>query len=102
MQCTIKDECSRELAAQINAVDEVPAENVRPPKYQIWFKDPTTLTLAYGPPKVGASNLFTASGIKDHLLNEISLSFRAVTARLLKKLAAAPLGPSILTLLKEK
>jgi hypothetical protein len=102
VQCTIKDECSRAAAAQINAIDEAPAENVWPPQYQIWFKNHATLTLAYGRLKVGASNLLTASWIKDHLLNEISLSVWAVTVRLLKKLAAAPLGPSILALLKEK
>ena len=96
MQCTIKDECSRAAAAQINAIDEAPAENVGPPKYQTWFKNSTTLTIADGRLKVGALNLFTASWIKDHLLNEISLSVRAVTLCLLKKLGTARLGPSIL------
>jgi len=102
MQCTIKVEYSSLSTARINAIDKASAENVRPPKYQIWFKNPAAFTLAYGCQKVGASNLLTASWIKAHLLNKISLSFRAVTVRLFKKLTAVRLGPSLLALLKEK
>ena len=102
MQCTIKDECSILLTVRINAIDKASAENVRPPQYQIWFKNPATFPHAYGCQKVGASNLLTASWIKAHLLKEISLSFRAVTVRLLKKLTAVRLGQSLLALLKEK
>ena len=101
MQFKIKDDYSRIPAARINAFNEVPAQNMVPPRYQIRFKNPATLPLADGPLKVGASGLFTQSRIKDRLLNEISSSVRAVIVRLLKKLAAVRLGPSTLTFFKE-
>ena len=112
MQDTIKDECSRAPRAEINPVrdpsapgsnpsqdsnrvnaDEALAETVGPSKYRIRFKRPTTLTFADARLKLGASNLFIASWIKDHFLNEISLAVRAVTERFLRKLGTARLGP---------
>jgi len=89
MQDTIRDECSRARGARISAIGETLAEKAGPPKYRIWFKHPTTLAFADGLLKVGASNLFIASWIKDYLLHEISLSVRAVTERFLRKLGTA-------------
>jgi chromosomal replication initiation ATPase DnaA len=89
MQNTIRDECSRARGAQISAIGETLADKAGPPKYRMWFKHPTTLTFADGLLKVGASNLFIASWIKDHLLHEISLPVRAVTERFLRKLGTA-------------
>ena len=90
MQDTIRDECTRERRVQISAVGETLAKKSGPPKYRTWFKHlTTTLTFADGLLKVGASNLFIASWIKDHLLNEISLPVRAATERFLRKLGTA-------------
>ena len=120
MQDTIRDECSRARGAEINPVRdpsapgsnpsqdsnsnasqvsngvnavEALAETVGPSEYRIRFKRPTTLTFADARLKLGASNLFIASWIKDHFLNEISLAVRAVTERFLRKLGTARLGP---------
>jgi hypothetical protein len=130
MQYLIRDECSRARGAQIspvrdlsapgsnpsqdsnsnasqvsngvNAIVEALAETVGPSEYRIQFKRPTTLTCADAHPKVRASSLFIASWIKDHFLNEISLTVRTVTERLLKKLGTTRLGLKTLTLLKEE
>ncbi len=93
MQYTIRDECSRARGAQISAIGETLANKAGPPRYRTWFKHPATLTLADGLRKVGASNLFTASWIKDHLLNKISLLVRAVTERFLRKLGTTRFDP---------
>ncbi len=89
MQDTIRDDCSRARGAQISAIGETLADKAGPPKYRMWFKHPTTLTFADGVLKVGASNLFMASWIKDHLLHEIFLPVRAVKERFLRKLGTA-------------
>ncbi len=112
MQYTIRDECSLAPGAEINPVrnpsapgsnpsqdsygvnaDEALAETVGPSEYRIRFKRPTTLTFADARLKVRASNLFIASWIKDHFLNEISLAIRAVIKRFLSKPGTARLGP---------
>lgn len=93
MQDTIRDECSRARGARISAIGETLAEKAGPPKYRIWFKHPTTLAFADGLLKVGASNLFIASWIKDHFLNQISLPVRAVTERLFKETWNCPIRP---------
>lgn len=112
MQDTIRDECSRAPRAEINPVrdpsapgsnpsqdsygvntDETLADKAGPPKYRMWFKHPTTLTFADGLLKLDASNLFIASWIKDHFLNQISLPVRAVTERLFKETWNCPIRP---------
>jgi chromosomal replication initiator protein len=79
MQGTITDEASRQAASQISTINEVLAEKVGPQKYRIWFKNSTKLTLTNGYLKVGVPNLFIASWIENHFLNEISQAVQAVT-----------------------
>jgi len=121
MQYTIRDECTLAPGGQINPlidagapgsnpsqdsnsnpgqvsndihVDEAFADKVGPPDYRIWFNSPTTLTFAGGRPKVGASNLFITSRIKDCFLNAISLTVRTVTERFLSKPGTARFDPT--------
>ncbi len=79
MQSTITDESSRTAASQISAINEALAEKVGPQKFRIWFKNSTNMTLADGYLKVGVPNLFIASWIENHFLNEIRQVVRAVT-----------------------
>jgi len=79
MQSTITDESSRTTASQISAINEALAEKVGPKKFRIWFKNSTNMTLADGYLKVGVPNLFIASWIENHFLNEITQVVRAVT-----------------------
>jgi len=92
MQSTITDESSRTAAsgphlkniangdpAQISAINEALAEKVGAQKFRIWFKNSTKLTLTDGYLKVGVPNLFIASWIENHFLNEINQVVRAVT-----------------------
>ena len=92
MQSTITDESSRTAAsgphlqniangspAQISTINEALAEKVGPQKFRIWFKNSTKLTLTGGYLKVGVPNLFIASWIENHFLNEISQAVRVVT-----------------------
>ncbi|MHC4573573.1 MAG: chromosomal replication initiator protein DnaA [Planctomycetota bacterium] len=53
-------------------------ERVGPQKHRIWFKNSTKLTLSDGYLKIGVPNLFIASWIENHFLNEISRAVRAV------------------------
>jgi chromosomal replication initiator protein len=86
MQSTITDEekvsrmqkraCGN---SEVSAINEVLAENIGPQKFRIWFKNSTRLTLTDGYLKVGVPNLFIASWIENHFLNEISQAVQAVT-----------------------
>jgi chromosomal replication initiator protein len=92
MQSTITDESSRTAASgahlqnianqnlvQINTINEALAERVGPQKFRIWFKNSTKLTLTGEYLKVGVPNLFIASWIENHFLDEINQAVRAVT-----------------------
>ncbi len=79
MQSTITDESSRTAASQISAINEALAEKVGSKKFRIWFKNSTNMTLADGYLKVGVPNLFIASWIENHFLNEITQVVRAIT-----------------------
>jgi len=79
MQSTITDESSRTAASQIDAINEAISEKVGPQKFQIWFKNSTNMTLSGGYLKVGVPNLFIATWIENHFLNEITQAVRAVT-----------------------
>ncbi|MFZ2146883.1 MAG: chromosomal replication initiator protein DnaA [Sedimentisphaerales bacterium] len=79
MQSTITDESSRTAASQISAINEALAEKVGLQKFRIWFKNSTNMTLAGGYLKVGVPNLFIATWIENHFLNEIAQVVRAVT-----------------------
>jgi len=71
MQSTITDE--------IGAINEAVAAKVGPQKFRIWFKNSTKLALSDGYLKVGVPNLFIASWLENHFLNEISQAVREVT-----------------------
>jgi len=79
MQNIITDESSHTEASQISAINEALAEKVGPQKFRIWFKNSTNMTLADGYLKVGVPNLFIASWIENHFLNEIGQAVRTVT-----------------------
>jgi len=79
MQGTITDEQARSAGTQIDAINEAIAEKVGPQKFRIWFKNSTRLTLAGGYLKVGVPNLFIASWIENHFINEISQAVQAAT-----------------------
>jgi chromosomal replication initiator protein len=79
MQGTITDEQARSAGDQISAINEALAEKVGPQKFRIWFKNSTRLTLAGGYLKVGVPNLFIASWIENHFINEISQAVQAAT-----------------------
>jgi chromosomal replication initiator protein len=70
MQSTVTDE--------ISAINEALAEKVGPQKFRIWFKNSTRLTLSNGYLKVGVPNLFIASWLENHFLNDIGQAARAV------------------------
>jgi chromosomal replication initiator protein len=79
MQSTITDESSRTAANQISAINEALSEKVGQKKFRIWFKNSTKMTLAGGYLKIGVPNLFIASWIENHFLDEITQVVRAVT-----------------------
>ena len=79
MQDIITDESSRTVASQISEINEVLSEQVGPQKFRIWFKNSTNMTLADGYLKVGVPNLFIASWIENHFVNEITQAVRTVT-----------------------
>ncbi len=81
MQGTITDEQARSAGAEVSAINEALAEKVGPQKFRIWFKNSTRLTLAGGYLKVGVPNLFIASWIENHFLNEIDQAVQAATGR---------------------
>jgi len=79
MQSTITDDGLSSTGTQISAINEALAERVGPQKFRIWFKNSTRLTLSDGYLKVGVPNLFIASWLENHFLNEISQVVQAVT-----------------------
>jgi len=79
MQSTITDEGCRTAGSQINAINEALARKVGPQKFRIWFKNSTKITLSDGYLKVGVPNLFIASWIENHFLNELNEAVRAAT-----------------------
>jgi len=81
MQGTITDEQARSAGTEVSAINEALAEKVGPQKFRIWFKNSTRLTLAGGYLKVGVPNLFIASWIENHFLNEIDQAVRTATGR---------------------
>ncbi len=81
MQGTITDEQARSAGTQISAINEALAEKVGPQKFRIWFKNSTRMTLAGEYLKVGVPNLFIASWIENHFLNEIGQAVQAATGR---------------------
>jgi len=80
-QCSSSTE--RDLALresnQVSSIEKVLSEKVGPKKFRIWFKNSTRMTFADGYLKVGVPNLFIASWIENHFLDEISRAVRAVT-----------------------
>ncbi|MHC4119295.1 MAG: chromosomal replication initiator protein DnaA [Planctomycetota bacterium] len=79
MQRTTTDESSGATDMQIRAISESLAEEIGQQKFRIWFKNSTKLTLAGEYFKVGVPNLFIASWIENHFLDEISRAVRSVT-----------------------
>ncbi|MHC4752469.1 MAG: DnaA ATPase domain-containing protein, partial [Planctomycetota bacterium] len=86
MQSAITDESSRTAGTPKSgsrsaeaAINEALAEKVGRQKFRIWFKNSTKLTLAGGYLKIGVPNLFIASWIENHFLNEINQAVRSVT-----------------------
>ena len=62
----------------ITAVNEQLAQRIGPQKYRIWFRHSTKLSVADDYLKVGVPNLFIASWIENHFVNEITAAARAV------------------------
>jgi len=81
MQGTITDEQARSAGTEVSAINEALAEKVGSQKFRIWFKNSTRLTLAGGYLKVGVPNLFIASWIENHFLNEISQAVQTATGK---------------------
>ena len=79
MQGAVTDERCRATDSQVGAINEALAEKVGPQKYRIWFGNSTKLSLTDGYLKIGVPNLFIASWIENHFLNQISDVVRAVT-----------------------
>jgi chromosomal replication initiator protein len=72
MQSTVREEGACSEAAQVTAINEALAEKVGPQKFRIWFKNSTKFTLSDGYLKVGVPNLFIASWLENHFINEIT------------------------------
>lgn len=69
---------------QISAINEALAERVGEQKYRIWFKNTTKLSLGSGYLKIGVPNLFIASWIENHFLNDINHAVKAAIGSKLK------------------
>jgi len=79
MQGTITDESSR-----IRAIHDALLQKVGEQKYRIWFKNSTKLSVDSRYLKIGVPNLFIASWIENHFLNEINQAVRAAIGNKLK------------------
>ena len=79
MQRTIMDESHGATETQLRAIAESLAEKIGQQKFRIWFKNSTKLSLMGDYLKVGVPNLFIASWIENHFLNEISAAVLSVT-----------------------
>jgi len=66
------------------AIHEALLQSVGEQKYRIWFKNSAKLTLAGGYLKIGVPNLFIASWIENHFLNEINQAVRTAIGTKLK------------------
>ncbi len=64
---------------ELNAINQALAESIGSQKYRVWFKNSAKFTLADGNLKIGVTNLFIASWIENHFLNEIHQAVRAAT-----------------------
>jgi len=73
-----------QVQCQIDAINQALAERVGSQKYRIWFKNSTRFSLAGGYLKIGVPNLFIASWIENHFLNEINQAVQAATGAKLK------------------
>jgi len=62
----------------ISAISEHLCQLVGPQKYRIWFKHSTKLSITDGYLRVGVPNLFIASWIENHFINELSQAAREV------------------------
>lgn len=71
MQTTVTD-------GTITAISEQLAQRVGPQKYRIWFKHSTKMDIADGYLKVGVPNLFIASWLENHFINELNMSAHEV------------------------
>jgi len=76
MPGTITDEAS--------AINQSLEEKIGPQKYRIWFKNSTRIDVSDGYLKVGVPNLFIASWIENHFLNELTKAAKDVTGSDLK------------------
>jgi chromosomal replication initiator protein len=81
MQSIIRDDNACQTETQIAEINEVLGEKVGPQKFRIWFKNSTRLTLSDGYLKIGVPNLFIASWLENHFLNEISQAANVVTGK---------------------
>ncbi len=81
MQGTITDDARSSMleAGCSSSIEKALSEKVGQKKFRIWFKNSTKMTLAGGYLKIGVPNLFIASWIENHFLNEITQVVRAVT-----------------------
>ncbi len=70
---------SQEASHAIQSINEALAKKVGQQKYQIWFKNSTTLMLTEEFLKVSVPNPFIANWIENHFLNEIRDVVRSVT-----------------------
>ena len=89
MQGTVTDDKRQALKEtfakpQINDISKAIAEKVGQQKYRIWFKNSTRLTFGDGYLKVGVPNLFIASWIENHFLNEINQAVQLVSGSVQK------------------
>ncbi len=75
---------SSQVSNGVIAINEALAERVGSQKFRIWFKNSTKFTLADGYLKIGVPNLFIASWIENHFLNEINQAVQAATGEKLK------------------
>jgi len=81
MQGTITDEQAPTTGSQVGAINDALAARIGQQKYRIWFKNSTKFTFAGGYLKVGVPNLFIASWIENHFLNEVTAAVREVTGQ---------------------
>ena len=65
MQAIVKDD--------VTTISQAIAERVGQQKFRVWFKNSTKFTLSDGYLKVGVPNLFIASWIESHFVNEIHM-----------------------------
>ncbi|MHC4213391.1 MAG: chromosomal replication initiator protein DnaA [Planctomycetota bacterium] len=79
MQSTVTDERACSEGAQITAIIDAIADKVGAQKFRIWFKNSTRFVLADGYLKVGVPNLFIASWLENHFINEITHAAQEAT-----------------------